>query len=48
MALFAHLFMKMMEVRRKGRVKGHRLHVRRKIMESEEIRGLIHKKASED
>jgi len=29
-------------------VKGHRLHVRRKIMESEENRCLIHKKASKD
>jgi len=29
-------------------VKGHRLYVRRKIMENEEIRGLMHKRACED
>jgi len=29
-------------------VKGHRLHVRRKIMENEENRGINDKKASED
>jgi len=29
-------------------VKDHKLHVRRKIMENEEYRGLIHKKDSED
>ena len=29
-------------------MKGHRLHVRRKIMENEENRGLIYKKASKD
>jgi len=29
-------------------VKGHRLHVMRKIMENEENRGIINKKAYED
>jgi len=29
-------------------VKGHRFHVRRKIMKNEENRGIIHKKAYED
>ena len=32
----------------KNEVKGQMLHVRRKMMENEENRGLIHKKASED
>lgn len=39
------------ESQEKKEVKGHKLHVRRKctkIMENEEIRDLIHKKASEN
>ena len=32
----------------KRKVKGHRLHVRRKIIKNKENRGLIHKNASED
>ena len=49
--ILAHLFMKIMEIRRKSRwmvisfMWGEK---RRKIMENEENRGLIHKKASKD